>query len=59
MDKEILFEFISGGNVQKATAIDPKTQIEVSIVAPLHVSRMYIEKVLLAKLKKKILKENE
>ena len=50
---EILFEFRILGNSQKASALDPETLEEVSIVAPIHASKDYIQKILLQKLKRR------
>ncbi len=48
--KEILFEFISIGNAVKATAIDPDTGIEASIVLPAGISEPDAQKAALKKL---------
>jgi hypothetical protein len=37
--KEILIEFVVQGNVVKATAIDPDTGTEASIVGPVNAGR--------------------
>ncbi|KAF0116379.1 MAG: hypothetical protein FD149_1426 [Rhodospirillaceae bacterium] len=36
---EFLYEFVRLGNVCKATAIDPVTMLEASIVGPAHFTR--------------------
>lgn len=53
-EKKIYFEFITIGNSIKASALDPETSNEVSIIAPLYVSKKYIKTILIKKLFKKI-----
>lgn len=38
--REILVEFVMQGNVVKATAIDPDTGVEASIVGPANAGRV-------------------
>jgi hypothetical protein len=53
-EKNIYFEFITIGNSIKASAIDPETSHEVSIIAPIYASKEYIKIILIKKLFKKI-----
>lgn len=52
-EKTIYFEFITIGNSIKASALDPRTSNEVSIVAPIYISKEYIKTILIKKLFKK------
>ncbi len=51
---EILLEFVRIGAQLRVSAIDAKTGIEVVIVAPANAPRSQIEKVAVAKLKRKL-----
>ncbi|MCB1516638.1 MAG: serine hydroxymethyltransferase [Hyphomicrobiaceae bacterium] len=50
--REVLFEFRAIGNQWRVTALDPKTGIEVVIVAPRNASREDIKKIAAAKLQR-------
>lgn len=49
-NKNICFEFITIGNSIKASALDPETSHEVSIIAPLYATEEYIKMILIKKL---------
>ena len=51
---EILLEFVRVGVQLRVSAIDAKTGVEVVIVAPANAPRSQIEKVAVAKLKRKL-----
>lgn len=51
---EVLFEFVRVGIQMRVSAIDPKTGIEVVIVAPANAPRSQMQKVALAKLRRKL-----
>jgi Domain of unknown function (DUF6898) len=48
--KEVIFEFHRVGNSVKVTAVDPETQIEVSIVGPARAGEAELRRVALDKL---------
>lgn len=52
--REVLFEFTPVGAVTKVAAIDAATGIEVSVMGPTHASRADLQKLALAKLRKRI-----
>ena len=52
--REILFEFTAVGPVMKVAAIDAATGIEVTVMGPTHASRADLQKLALAKLKKRL-----
>lgn len=49
-DKEVLLEFHRVGSYLKATAVDPSTLVEVSVVGPAVGSREMLRRTVLAKL---------
>lgn len=49
-EKTIYFEFVTIGNSIKASALDPRTSNEVSIIAPIYASEEYIKTTLIKKL---------
>ena len=51
---EVLLEFVRIGAQMRVSAIDAKTGIEVVIVAPANAPRSQIEKVAIAKLRRKL-----
>ena len=52
--REVLFEFTPVGTVTKVAAIDAATGIEVSVMGPSHASRADLQKLALAKLRKRL-----
>ena len=52
--REVLFEFTAVGTVTKVAAIDAATGIEVSVMGPTHASRADLQKLALAKLRKRL-----
>jgi hypothetical protein len=52
--REVLFEFTAIGAVMKVAAIDAETGIEVTVMAPSHASRADLQKLALAKLRKRL-----
>jgi hypothetical protein len=52
--REILFEFTAVGAVTKVVAIDAETGIEVMVMGPTHASRADLQKLALAKLKRRL-----
>lgn len=52
--REVLFEFTPVGAVTKVAAIDAATGIEVSVMGPTHASRADLQKLALAKLRKRL-----
>ena len=51
---EVLFEYVRVGAQTRVSAIDPKTGVEVVIVAPTNAPRHQIQQVAIAKLKRKL-----
>ncbi len=54
MSREVLFEFTVIGPVIKVAAIDAESGIEVTVMGPVHASRADLQKLALAKLKKRL-----
>jgi hypothetical protein len=52
--REVLFEFTAIGAVMKVAAIDAATGIEVTVMGPSHASRADLQKLALAKLRKRL-----
>ena len=52
--REVLFEFAVIGAVMKVVAIDAETGIEVMAMGPARASRVDLQKLALAKLKKRL-----
>ena len=52
--REILFEFTAVGAVMKVVAIDAATGIEVMAMGPVHASRADLQKLALAKLRRRL-----
>ena len=52
--RQVLFEFTAVGAVMKVAAIDAKTGIEVMVMGPSHASRADLQKLAMAKLKKRL-----
>lgn len=54
MSGEVLFEFVQIGQVMRVAAIDEVTGTEVFIVTPVKASRLQMERLALAKLRRKL-----
>jgi hypothetical protein len=52
--REVLFEFTAIGRVMRVAAIDAETGIEVVVMGPTHASRADLQKLALAKLRKRL-----
>lgn len=52
--REILFEFTAVGAVMKVAAIDAETGIEVVVMGPVHATRADLQKLAIAKLKRRL-----
>jgi hypothetical protein len=52
--RDILFEFTAVGPVMKVAAIDAATGIEVMVMGPVHASRADLQKLALAKLRRRL-----
>lgn len=55
---EVLFEFTQLGQQMRVAAIDAATGTEVVIVAPLTATRLQMQSIALAKLKRKLAEES-
>lgn len=53
-DSEVLFEFMQVGQQMRVAAIDGATGIEVVVVAPLTASKLQMQRVAMAKLRRKL-----
>jgi len=51
---DVLFEFVQIGQQMRVAAIDEATGVEVVVIAPLNSSRMQMQRLAMAKLKRKI-----
>jgi hypothetical protein len=56
--REVLFEFTAIGAVMKVAAIDAQSGIEVTVMGPSHASRADLQKLALAKLRKRLENSN-
>jgi hypothetical protein len=56
--REIFFEFTVIGATVKASAIDSVTGIEVSIVGPVSASRAHLQRLALAKLERRLARDD-
>lgn len=52
--REVLFEFTAVGAVMKVSAIDAATGVEVMVMGPVHASRTDLQKLALAKLRRRL-----
>jgi len=52
--REVLFEFTAVGAVMKVAAIDAATGIEVTVMGPVHAARADLQKLALAKLRRRL-----
>lgn len=51
---EVYFEFVTIGSSVKCTAIDPRTGVEASVIGPVNASRGDLERLAVAKLRRRI-----
>lgn len=56
---DYIIEFIPNGKFVKVSVIDPETLMEVSIVGPVHASKMELQSTVLKKLEYVMNKESE
>lgn len=54
MPGEVLFEFVQMGQVMRVAAIDEATGTEVFVVTPVNATRLQMQRVALAKLRRKL-----
>jgi hypothetical protein len=54
MSGGVLFEFVQMGQVMRVAAIDEVTGTEVFVITPVNASRLQMERLALAKLKRKL-----
>jgi len=54
MSGEVLFEFVQMGQVMRVAAIDEVTGTEVFVITPVSATRLQMERVALAKLRRKL-----
>lgn len=54
MSGGVLFEFVQMGQVMRVAAIDEVTGTEVFVITPVKASRLQMERVALAKLRRKL-----
>ncbi len=52
--REVFFEFIQLGHQMRVAAIDAATSVEVVIIAPLSASRLQMQNLALAKLRRRL-----
>jgi hypothetical protein len=53
-DGDVLFEFVQVGQQMRVAAIDEATGVEVVVITPLNATRLQMQRVALAKLKRKL-----
>jgi len=53
-DGDVLFEFVQMGQQMRVAAIDEATGIEVVVITPLNATKLQMQRVALAKLKRKL-----
>lgn len=56
-DGDVLFEFIQVGQQMRVAAMDEATGIEVVVIAPLNATKLHMQRMALAKLKRRIEQE--
>jgi hypothetical protein len=54
MSAGVLFEFVQMGQVMRVAAIDEITGTEVIVITPLNATRLQMERVAMAKLRRKL-----
>lgn len=59
MSGGVLFEFVQMGQVMRVAAIDEVTGTEVFVITPVNATRLQMERVALAKLRRKLGKPEE
>lgn len=57
-DGDVLFEFVQVGQQMRVAAIDEATGIEVVVITPLNATKLQMQRVALAKLKRKLEQEH-
>ncbi len=53
-DRDVLFEFVQLGQQMRVAAIDEATGTEVVVIAPLNASRLHMQRLAMAKLRRKL-----
>ncbi|WP_297108219.1 serine hydroxymethyltransferase [uncultured Devosia sp.] len=53
-DRDVLFEFVQMGQQMRVAAIDAATGTEVVVITPLNATRLQMQRVALAKLRRKL-----
>jgi hypothetical protein len=53
-DRDVLFEFVQMGQQMRVAAIDEATGIEVVVITPLNATKLQMQRVAMAKLKRKL-----
>jgi len=53
-DGDVLFEFVQLGQQMRVAAIDEATGTEVVVIMPLNASRLHMQRLALAKLRRKL-----
>ena len=53
-DGDVLFEFVQMGQQMRVAAIDEATGTEVVVITPLHATRLQMQRLAMAKLKRKL-----
>jgi phosphoribosyl-dephospho-CoA transferase len=53
-DGDVLFEFVQMGQQMRVAAIDEATGIEVVVITPLNATKLQMQRVAMAKLKRKL-----
>ncbi|UYN99957.1 MAG: serine hydroxymethyltransferase [Devosia sp.] len=54
MPGDVLFEFVQIGQQMRVSAIDEATGVEVVVITPLNATRLQMQRVAMAKLKRKL-----
>ncbi len=57
-DGDILFEFVQIGQQMRVAAIDEATGIEVVVITPLNATKLQMQRLAMAKLKRKLEQQN-
>jgi hypothetical protein len=53
-DRDVLFEFVQMGQQMRVAAIDEATGTEVVVITPLNATKLQMQRVAMAKLKRKL-----
>lgn len=51
---DVLFEFVQVGQQMRVAAVDEATGVEVIVIAPINATRLHMQRLALAKLRKKL-----